>query len=322
MNSDLLNNKYLIVKGCAGLGNRLVTLFSAIKYCERNSRVLVIDWEDGQFDVKGTNAFDKCFDIANIKTADLNDIENWSTLNHSSILFKENKYANVYDLYVDRHSNLLLTIPEKVFITSGMKKMRRRWQPIKNGSYFNSINYGSDLEDIDTSPVLYYVDFLPYINYDELPHYIKLKPFLKNKISNFIKNHKIDEAIGIHIRNTDKRPTTEVSKVLDYILLKHPYSTIYLSTDSVDIEKLFTDKISDLVLYPKTKPNLKGEGLHQWALYNNNDDFKYTLFEESVIEMFLLSKCNYLFYQGNSTFSNISKVYHPNKNNCHDWLKL
>lgn len=317
-----LSKKYLIVKGCAGLGNRLVTVFAAIKYCERNNRTLAVDWSDGQFDKKRIDAFHKCFDLKNIAYTTLADIDNWDNASHSSQLFKNNKTEGIYDLYVDKQSSFWQKLPGKLFVSSGLKKLRRRWQPIGNENYFNSLGYGSDLLNNRNETILYFLDFIPFINYNELPNYIQPKLFIAEKINYFSNQNKIDGAIGVHIRHTDKRPTSEVKLIIEYIKLKHKMSSVFLSTDSIEIEKLFLNDFPNLLLFPKTKPQLKGEGLHQWALYNKAEELKYTLFEESIIELFLLSKCRYLYYQGNSTFSNISKVYHLNKNNCYDWLKL
>jgi hypothetical protein len=315
--------KHLIIKACAGLGNRLVTVFSAIKYCEINNRILVIDWSDGQFDKKGVDAFRKCFDFNNVKLEEIENIEHWLDYSHSSDLFKQHKSEGVYDLYVNKQSSFWGNLPIKLFVFAWLKKLRRRWQPIVKGNYFNSLNSGSDLPNNLKDEVLYYVDFLPYINYDELPKYLSLKPFIVEKIDRFVNDNNLEKGVGIHIRNTDKRPTSDVQKVIDHILVKHKNIPVYLSTDSIEIEALFLKAIPNLVLFPKTKPKLNGEGLHQWALHNDpKEEFKYSLFEESVIEMFLLSKCQYLYYQGNSTFSNISKVYHIDKINCYDWLKL
>jgi len=41
--------KYLVLKGCAGLGNRLITLLKAIQYCKKTGRRLYVDWADGMF---------------------------------------------------------------------------------------------------------------------------------------------------------------------------------------------------------------------------------------------------------------------------------
>ena len=314
--------KYLIIKGCAGLGNRLVTLFSAIKYCEKNNRIVVIDWRDGQFDKKGIDAFKKCFDISHVIVDDIENIKDYSRLTHTSELFHNHQQEGVYDLYLDKQSAFWMSLPAKLFVSENLKKLRRRWQPILKGNYYNSLNFGNDLNDNHKEQVLYYVDSLPFIDYSELPNYIQLKPFLEKEVNQFSDDHNITNAIGVHIRHTDKRPTAEVNKVIRHVKLNHSNTPVYLSTDSTEVEELFLDEISGTILCPKIKPKLNGEGLHQWALYNNQEDLKYSLYKESVIELFLLSKCKYLYYQGNSTFSNVSKVYHVNKNNCYDWLQL
>lgn len=41
--------KYIVLKACAGLGNRLVTLSNAIDYSLKNNRTLYVDWSDGLF---------------------------------------------------------------------------------------------------------------------------------------------------------------------------------------------------------------------------------------------------------------------------------
>lgn len=310
------------MKGCAGLGNRLVTIYSAIKYSEKTNRKLMIDWEDGQFDVKGINAFEKCFDLNFSNCIQKTEIKNWNALSHSSALFKENEEAGVYDLYFDKQNQLLQTLPNRLFFNEALKKLRRRWQPISDGNYFNSLAYGSDLSINQNEDVLYYVDFLPFVNYKGLPKHIAIKAFLQKKINEFSLANNIPNAVGIHIRYTDKKPSTDILKAIEFLKQKHYNSLIYLATDSVEIETLFNEKFNQLILFPKHKPQLNGEGLHQWALYQKKDNLKYQLFEESVIEMFLLSKCQTLYYQGNSTFSNISRVYHSNKSHCYDWTKL
>lgn len=322
MSSNTLNNIYLIVKGCAGLGNRLVTVFSAIKYCERTNRILIIDWSDGQFDKSGIDAFEKCFDLKNMTYSKIDTIKNWENLSHSSELLKNSKEKGIYDLYKSNQSSFWSKFSGKLFYTESLKKLRRNWQPLQNVKNEKSLNYGSDLSDNHKEDILYYIDFFPFINFNDLPKYVQIKSFLNEKIESFIKQNHLSNAVGIHIRYTDKKPTIEIEKIINHIKLNYKNSSVYLSTDSIEIENLFSTQFSEVILFPKIKPKLKGEGLHQWALYNNEEELKYTLFEESVIELFLLSRCKYLFYQGNSTFSNISKVYHSNKNNCYDWLKL
>ena len=47
-------------------------------------------------------------------------------------------------------------------------------------------------------------------------------------------------------------------------------------------------------------------GLHQWALDEKRDDVKEQMFKESIIDMYALSRCGFLLYQGNSSFSCMS----------------
>ena len=62
-----MSSKFLILKGCAGLGNRLITLCNAIEYSQKSNRTLLVDWSDGQFGVKGDNIFYKYFCLKEIQ---------------------------------------------------------------------------------------------------------------------------------------------------------------------------------------------------------------------------------------------------------------
>lgn len=308
------------MKGCAGLGNRLVTVMAAIRYAQRNARILVVDWRDGQFDKKGVDAFEKCFILKDIIHTTPDNVENWETMSHSSELFKRSREEGLYDLYLEYQSPFFLGFPERLFSGTVFSKWRRRWEPIEKGN--PGLPFGGDLRDGRAEDVLYFVDFLPMIAYDALPQFLGLRPEIEKKVNDLAADMKLRDAVGIHIRSTDKKPTRPVEDIIRHLKTKHVGQPVYLSTDSIQIEELFSRSFSKLLLLPKTKPQLKGEGLHQWALYNQEEELKYVIYEESVLEMFLLSKCQTLYYQGNSTFSNISKVYHTDRQQCYDWQSL
>ena len=42
-------SKYLLVKGAAGLGNRVFALVTAILYAKLSDRTIAIDWRDSQY---------------------------------------------------------------------------------------------------------------------------------------------------------------------------------------------------------------------------------------------------------------------------------
>lgn len=68
--------KYLVLKGCAGLGNRFITLMKAINYAKMSGRTLYVDWSDGMFGALGKNAFSEYFDIKGIKCCDIEEVMN------------------------------------------------------------------------------------------------------------------------------------------------------------------------------------------------------------------------------------------------------
>ena len=69
-----IKKKYLVLKGCAGLGNRFITLMKAINYAKLSDRTFSVDWSDGMFAALGKNAFSEYFDIKGIKCCNLEDV--------------------------------------------------------------------------------------------------------------------------------------------------------------------------------------------------------------------------------------------------------
>ncbi len=331
-----MTKKYLIVKGCAGSGNRLVTVLAAIAYAKRNNRILIVDWEDGQFDKFGVNAFTKTFELKNVESlGSYRDIENFDVLDHSSELFKTFPQKGIYELYYQESSNVFLKLPETFFPRGNWSKLRSCWKPISEARKISSdsdiiaiknvfdkkcLVYGDRLKDDRKEDVLYYADFLPNISFDHMKEFIEPKKFVLEKVNEFASANKFESDVtGVHVRYTDKKPKASLDKFINDLKNNLKTKSVYLSTDSEEVENIFKSHFTDLILYPKYKPKLNNEGLHQWALYNNAEDLKYSIYEDSITEMFLLSKAKFLFYQGNSTFSKVSRAYHSNLDHCYDW---
>jgi dsRNA-specific ribonuclease len=63
-------------------------------------------------------------------------------------------------------------------------------------------------------------------------------------------------------------------------------------------------------------------GLHKWAEKQGDYVLAQTILKESILDLYLLSACKYLYYQGNSSFSKIAVALKDNNENfCFDWLK-
>ena len=60
--------KYLLLRGCAGLGNRLFTFLYALEFAKSTDRFLVVDWRDGQFHFPGRDAFGHAFALDGLRS--------------------------------------------------------------------------------------------------------------------------------------------------------------------------------------------------------------------------------------------------------------
>ena len=335
--------RYLILKGCAGLGNRMYTLSRAIQYAELNNRKIYIDWSDGQFDKKGVNPFYDYFEIdSSVPQFEVAEIEKQFSVFPK--LYKNALKASIYDLYiqVNRMNDISLKdkFLHKLAKAFGLKygeKLFGYWHPISHVGelskkqrligVFNkaSFPFGANIKKEVKEDVVVYADFSPKPDEGILKTKLHLKKDLQKKISEKEKKLNLSKScVGVHVRYTDKRPTKTLEILLERCKKEvKEGKRIFLATDNVDIEKRFQVQLGEsLVINPKLMPeNSSQDGLHRWAY---NDDAKAGLlrkmFEESIEDMWLLSMCENLFYQGNSSFSVFSSIM--SKNISEDWLKF
>lgn len=335
--------KYLILKGCAGLGNRMYTLSRAIEFSISNNRKLYVDWSDGQFDKKNTNPFYDYFEVdSSVVQFEIDNTEDSASVYPK--LYKSNLKASIYDLYIQVNRISKATFTDKVLHKAATvtnlnygEKLFGYWYPVATGGslsekqklkrVFNSESFplGANMKKDREEDVVIFADFSPLPNKEILLNKIRLKSDLQSKISEkAIQLGLTNNCIGVHVRYTDKKPT----KTLEALLARCKKEVgagmkIFLATDNSDIQKQFSEQfVENLILNPKLMPEeSEEEGLHRWA-YNDDSkaDVLRKLFEESIEDMWLLSECSELFYQGNSSFSVFSSII--SKKSSEDWLKF
>ena len=179
--------------------------------------------------------------------------------------------------------------------------------------------YKDDLRE----DIVFFADYLPIYEPETLKH-IELKEQFKNKIEKFANNEKLEKnTIGVHIRFTDKKPTTNLEKLIQYLKKNIHDKKIFLATDNNSIIEVFRNNFNGTIIYPKYIPEIaENRGIHHFGLdTNDKKEVGKIILEDSIIEMYLLSKCEQLLYQGNSSFSRISKQF-KSDDKCYDWLLI
>lgn len=335
--------KYLIVKGCAGLGNRLVTLSNALEYCKKNDRVLYVDWSDGLYGPKGENVFYKYFKIDELPCLQsLDEIQYHAKSIQPSVWRKIGLDKALYDNYTYGLPKINNNIKERFLPGKGKLRNSRGYfyyqgkpyQEIVNTSnitfilsLFNhsDITLGGFMKDNIKEDVVIFADYLPTYYPENINNYLKLQPAIEDTINLFaIENNLQENAIGIHIRATDRNTDKSVSMLLEKIHKltndSNDYS-IFLATDNDKIRREIEQSGRNVITYPKFTPDLTGQegGIHHWSSKNSQSHMAERIFYESIIDMWLLAKCKYLLYMGNSSFSRIAQTLHCSK--AIDWLK-
>lgn len=343
--------KYLVLKGCAGLGNRFITLMKALQYARLSKRKVYVDWADGMFGAVGHNVFEEYFELNNTNRTTFDEVVTAYKCGASTYprnLVEKDFYSPIYPESSEESSFIVYTpqIARKTWYKVGLsliplhktvylfglqsfqrpKKMEEMnwWKLVRTMSDGDNLPLGSNLWPWLKEDIVFFADFRPFISMKNFTKTVALKPKYQEMIEQKAEELNIANAVGVHIRYTDKKPTGSLEKLIQR-LEEHIKSGhgIFLCTDNKDIEEDFRERFGKYVITTdKYIPKIEKGGIHIWASKLQDGEMKKRMFEDSLVDMWLLSKCQTLYWQGNSSFSYISKLLNGNKNVCIDWTRL
>jgi hypothetical protein len=227
--------KYLIVKGCAGIGNRIFSLVSAIEYAKKTNRTIVVDWKDGVFSNRDSNAFNVFFDLKDIDCCDFDEFMS-SAENHECYpkSFNGNLDKGLYDLFMLGSSKYLKKLP-------GVSKLKGRlsrlsefwlysfddnfgksaisdWLAIRSLFSNKNMEFGHKLSAKRMEEVVVFSDYWPGIIDKKLFKHIGIKPVLTDMVE--LKRVQLgigENTVGLHVRFSDKKPTRELDRLIQYL---------------------------------------------------------------------------------------------------------
>lgn len=304
VNNHHIQEDCIIVKGVAGLGNRLYTVASAIDEAERLHARIFVDWMDGQIAPSSTNQFYSYFELPP---------ELIATIPSSA----EEIGWGIYDVYLHsrRYSPTLFRILKRL----GVAKRNELWLRKTAASQFpKKVPCIQDKISRGPSGLILLFDFLPpYVSINAAR---SIRP--NNHLEELLRDRlppDISSRIAIHIRNTDKRPPASIDDFMSRIKEQYPAEKFFLATDDIEIRDKFAQQSVEVFTLGKDLPIPKlGKGIHQ---LRDLDDFeRNVLFENSLIDFFALDRCKTLMYQGNSSFSSFAAYRRQNSSDL-DWTK-
>jgi len=344
-----MSDRVVIVKGIAGLGNRLRVVAASIEYAKKTNRKVYIDWKDGMFSKEGTNAFNRFFRIVDYPHLDDStelDVETY----YPAIYKKLNMDTSIYYYFEKKQMKNRFVRKGYHYLFKGFHKIGNlsskidgavcRWSQSYQAFVLKKeyrekykINgkfaFGAHLSKTIDADAVIYCDNIPFYSAETMRKHIVLQPDIQQKVDRFVAENQLNkDTVGIHIRASGKKCYGDVQKLiikLKKYIADHHIERVFICTDNGPIEELFRQEFTDrLVVQKKYIPEIReGEtGIHDFAQNSNDEELKLRLTEEAIIDMFALAQTPYLFYQFGSTFSEISRVYHPESEKCRSWMNL
>lgn len=253
-----MKDRYLVVKGCAGLGNRLMTVAAALEYAQKTNRLLYVDWSDGFFAPKGLNAFERLFRCDS--KLYLNAVQYEEDYDFYPAIAKQlPENFCIYDFFSVRQPKNRY-VRKILGILSKMGRIRYQTWVGKDNT---RLEFGGDLPANLTENVVIYADYIPKFSEELLIKNIRPAREICEKIESYIKENGLNQnSVGLHIRATDKKPKRNLLsfyKKMDSFVQTKDIKRIYLATDNADVEKTLKKRYGDKIcVWPKFLPVVSG----------------------------------------------------------------
>ncbi len=288
-------DKILLVKGIAGLGNRILCAMGAVLYARLSGRRLVIDWTDPLYSSNGDNVFHRFFTSPSCSPGD----EIPQTDSVVPVLWrgrlaktaKEVVRQTEYDPDQVRHELSIdlgnLDYQEEVAVVvqydARIDLLRKHFQ--------------DSLQELAKMPEEVILEEL-------LREELLLRPEIQSRVEHFKRSRFRSQMVGVHVRFSDYRVRiVAIIKHLNALLRRERDLQIFLATDNFEIKKMFELNYPGVVTTPHWYGN-PGRPLHNSS--ENSDRTENAI--EALIDIYLLAECDHLIYDGSSSFSQLASL--------------
>ena len=271
--------KYIINYSSGGLGNRLIPLSCIMGLCEKLGRKVGIVWPET---IRCMGRFENLF---------LNDINQFKVKNLdplNTVIYTNPGYI-VHDASLNNNKDLL----ELSYLCQVKSLDRLNEISNEEKKYIVIYNNTSFLESTNSI--------------SKQLKSLKVTDNIKNKINDFVEEYKIDRTVtGIHARGTDfiNENLSDYIQIIKNILLNNPECKIFFCSDNVEWETHIKNKFPENIIIRQKKDYVKKSNDNLGWVNNVYTSEESTI--EGLIDIYLLSKTNFLFYNHASTFAQLS----------------
>ena len=293
--------KYVLVKGNAGLGNRLYAVLTAALYSRLSGRRLLVDWTDRQYSNDGANVFKRFFmaRCAGVGIDDDDDIPDTDSVN--PWMWRRHLRTSAHEMLMEHAPAALHDPLAGAIVSFDPSRLDHQEELLVMWSYNPLIkqmrrHFRGSLADwrrLDETAIL------RRLMHDTL----KLHPSIAGRIADIRRDWGNGPLIGIHVRHTDKR--TNLRQIKARLAACHrqfPEAGIFLATDSGQVEQDFHRDYPGLLTVPKWYPA-------SGRLHGREECPDRSLnLTEALIDLYLLAGCEHLVINSSSSLGYFAQV--------------
>jgi hypothetical protein len=292
-----MTEKIFLMKGKAGLGNRLLAVLGGIVYCQLTGRRLVVDWRDRAYARPGENAFPRLFSSPDAGDPALH--EGASSVHPHTW---KGRLAKTVDQVMGED------YPDDVEADTNRETMRKYTADISRLDYDEDVlvrwAWSHELGYLRPrfarrEPMLFVLPDNAILRRTVRAH-LRPSTELQTRIDAFTSEHMQRPMIGLHVRYSDRKNPFEGYRVfVDRFLRDRPEGGVFLATDNQEVEtyfgKLYPGRVRSA---PKWMPP-PGVPIHRVQM-ESRDPAESAL--EALLDMYLLGACDRLVVNTTSTF--------------------
>jgi hypothetical protein len=297
----------LVVKGRAGMGNRVMSVLTGIAYARLTGRHLVVDWRDKTYSEDGSNAFPLLFDcprarpVATIPSTDSVAPSIWRGHLDASVVQLEHLHPDLGEEFTSRSTiePRLLAYPEEVAVLwlyySALPTLVRR-HPMRTKAEFGS-RAPRAIQAALARQELALVDDL------------------RKRVDDFRARHLNGaEVVGVHIRSGRKPASVAAIRArLEDVVRRRPQARVFLSTDGSEVLDELGATYPQLRSTPHWYPPV-GQDAHQ----NPRCPDRLENGREALVDLHLLAGCDELIIDSTSSFARLAQLLAGDSTTVHD----
>lgn len=287
-------DKFLLVKGIAGLGNRMFCAVTSILYARLTGRRLLVDWSDETYSPDGSNVFHRfflcpwCNPTDEIPATDSVRPSVWRGHLRERAENMRKPYRGHVEFWQHTSIDLArLDYQEDVLV---MWAFHEKVDLLRN--HFTGAF--QEFSQTSTKAILRKL----------LREDLILQPWIRARVEQFKRDNFRQKTVGVHVRYTDHRVRLwAILQKLHLLLKREPELQIFLATDNIQITILFEENFPGTISTPHAYP-APGFCLH--GRQQCPDLVEHGV--EALVDLYLLAECEYLIVDTSSSFAHMATL--------------